>query len=173
MIPAFIGTQRHAFLTLAVAMVLGLPQPVSAQDEAKAAKTRQLIEVLEMVERADNLAITLMTELQYMATAANPGKDDIVAGLMREKLLPAMRRHLPAYVELVAGLYAEHFTVAELEETIEFFQSPTGRKWIVTQPLVLKQSQKVAVAWAQNVVAEAMRDVEAEFQKRGLKLPPI
>ncbi len=173
MVPVFGGILRQAFLMLAVAIVLGVPQPASAQDEAKVAKTRELIEVLNMVERADSLATVMVTQMQALVTTANPGKEDIAADLMREKFLPAMRRHLPGYVELVVGLYAEHFSLAELEETIAFYQSPTGRKWIETQPLVLQQSQQLAVGWAQRVVAEVMREVEADFQKRGLELPPI
>ena len=173
MLTAFQGTLRRAFPMLALAVCLGTAQPVSAQDEEKIAKTRQLIETLNMIERADSLMTVMMTQMQALVTSANPGKEDVAADLMQEKFMPAMRRHLPGYVELVVGLYAEHFTLAELEETIAFYQSPTGRKWVETQPIVLAQTQRLAVGWAQKVVAEVMREVEADFQKRGLELPPI
>ncbi len=164
---------RHAFLALAVAMMFGVPQSVLAQDEEKIAKTRELIEVLNLIENADTLVTAMMAQMQALASTANPGKEDIAANLMREKFMPAVRRHLPAYMELVVGLYAEHFTLAELDETIAFYRSPTGRKWIETQPLVINQSQQLTLAWSRRVIAEVMHEVEADFQKRGLALPPI
>ena len=172
--PVSMKRAPHVFaLALAAALAMSFPQPAAALDPDKVAKTRELIEVMNMVERADRLATVLLTQMQNLATSVNPGKEDIAADLMREKFMPVMRRHLPDYIEMVVGLYAEHFTLTELEETIAFYRSPTGRKWIETQPVVLERSQRLALNWAQGVLAEVMDEVEADFQKRGLKMPKI
>ena len=167
------GILHHLALALSLALFIGLPQAAAAQDEEKIAKTRELIEVMKMVERADRLMIFVMTEMERATTSANPGKEESVAGLVREKFVPAIRRRLPAYLEQVVGLYAEHFTLVELEETIAFYKSPTGRKWIDAQAVVSTRTQQLALGWAQGVMAEVMSEVEADFQERGLMMPPI
>ena len=173
MFKALAGIQRHIALTLALPLLIGFPQAATAQEEEKLAKIQELMEILQVAERADNFLKVFVKQNQEQVESANPGLEDVAAELMREKVLPAMRGRLPEYLEIVTELYAEEFTLAELEQTVAFYSSPTGRKWMQIEPRLRGYREQIALQWGSRISGQVMREFEADFQKRGLAMPPI
>jgi hypothetical protein len=70
----------------------------------------------------------------------------------------------------IAAIYARAMTEAELKETIAFFRSPAGKKYVETQPAVLDDLVRAMQAWSQDLAEYVMIRVRAEMQKKGHQL---
>jgi uncharacterized protein len=71
---------------------------------------------------------------------------------------------------LVAPLYAEKFTVAELTEIGAFYKTPIGQKMIATQPEILQRSMQIGMAWGATIGKEVEAEARKELKKRGVDL---
>jgi hypothetical protein len=82
-----------------------------------------------------------------------------------------MRKDLqPRFVELrdeISKLYATHFTEQELKNILAFYQSPTGKKMLVQQPIVIDASMSFAQSWANKLSEQVTAQMREELKKRG------
>lgn len=55
-------------------------------------------------------------------------------------------------VTLIVPIYKKHFTEEEIQETIKFYRSPTGKKVIKTLPQVMQESMAAGQQWGQMLI---------------------
>jgi len=140
---------------------------------AALAKAKEFIAVAHSIKLADQMLTLMEKPLTQLIEKVNPGRGKEIADLLREKLLPAMRERLPEFTDLASHIYAKHFTAADLDQLIAFYESPIGKKLLAEQPTMLTEMNSVAQAWGQNLAMDVMRKLAPEFQKRGLTMPNI
>jgi hypothetical protein len=73
-------------------------------------------------------------------------------------------------VDLVARIYAQHFTEQELKDIVAFYKSPSGKKMLTQEPLAIKQSLDAAQEWANQFSDTVLQRFRVEMQKKGHKL---
>jgi hypothetical protein len=83
---------------------------------------------------------------------------------------PEMELQKQKAVNAIAAIYARAMTEAELKDTIAFFNSPSGKKYVETQPVVLDDIVREMRDWSQEVAEYVMVRVRAEMQKKGHQL---
>jgi hypothetical protein len=72
--------------------------------------------------------------------------------------------------DLVARVYAERFTEAELKEVLAFFKTPAGRKVIVEEPKVIDASAGLIQQWADKFSEAMISRMRVEMKKKGHEL---
>jgi uncharacterized protein len=82
-------------------------------------------------------------------------------------LQPEMELQKQQMVNATAQILARRMTEAELKDVAAFFKSPSGQKYVQTQPLVLDDLVREMQTWSQNVAEYIMIRVRAEMGKRG------
>jgi hypothetical protein len=85
-------------------------------------------------------------------------------------LEPEMELQKQRAITTMAGIFAREMTEAELKDTMTFFRSPSGRKYVQTQPVVLDDLVREMQKWSQDVAEYVMVRVRAEMGKRGHQL---
>jgi hypothetical protein len=83
---------------------------------------------------------------------------------------PEMELQKQQVVNAIAVIYARAMTEAELKDTIAFFKSPSGKKYVDTQPVVLDDLVREMQLWSQELAEYVMVRVRAEMQKKGHQL---
>ena len=83
---------------------------------------------------------------------------------------PEMDLQKQRAINAIAAIYARTMTEAELKDAIAFFQSPSGKKYVETQPVVLDDIVREMQIWSQEVAEYVMVRVRAEMQKKGHQL---
>ena len=83
---------------------------------------------------------------------------------------PEMELQKQKAVNAIALIYAGAMTEAELKDTITFFNSPSGKKYVETQPAVLDDLVREMQVWSQELAEYVMIRVRAEMQKKGHQL---
>ncbi len=73
-------------------------------------------------------------------------------------------------LELGAKVYASQLTEAELKDIAAFFKTPSGMKYVSTQPRVLEELFGEMQAWSQRLGARIMDIFRIELKKRGHEL---
>jgi hypothetical protein len=162
-----------ALLALLAGLALATAVRAQEPDAAALAKAKEFIAAAHSIKLADQMLTLMEKPLTQLIEKVNPGRGKEIADLLREKLFPAMRERLPEFTDLASRVYAKHFTAADLDQLIAFYESPIGKKLVAEQPAMLAEMNAVAQAWGQNLAMDVMRKLAPEFQKRGLAMPNI
>jgi hypothetical protein len=73
-------------------------------------------------------------------------------------------------VDLVAKIYAQHFTEQELKDIVAFYKTPVGKKMLTQEPIAINQSLGAAQEWANQFSDAVLQRFRAEMAKKGYKL---
>jgi uncharacterized protein len=87
-----------------------------------------------------------------------------------QSLLPEMELQKQRAINAIAAIYARQLSEAELKDVMTFFRSPSGKKYVDTQPVVLDDLVREMQDWSQEVAEYIQVRVRAEMKKRGHQL---
>ncbi len=73
-------------------------------------------------------------------------------------------------IELGAKVYANRMSEAELKDIAAFFKTPSGLRYVSTQPQVLEELFGEMQAWSQRLGAKIIDIFRIELKKRGREL---
>jgi hypothetical protein len=123
--------------------VLTLAVPAPAQklpvDPATAQTVRRLLELTG----AARLAVQTMEGMLPAQRQAMPQ----VPAAFWDAFIAHARRDIGQLVDSLVPVYAAHFTLAQLQELVRFYESPLGRRLAEIQPLIAQESMQVGQRW--------------------------
>lgn len=167
----------QGMLRMAVfAALLTAALPMSARAQSKVdpvalAKAKELLQVSNLVAMRDQMVGLVEAQIAALVLDANPDAEDKVDRAIADVIRPALKRRMPEYLDLAAGVYAEHFTRAELEQLVSFYKSPLGRKLMREQDALIPAMTQMSKQWINRVGNEVLKDAADDFARRGLKAP--
>ena len=158
------SARRIALVTL-VALALGTPagaqQPAVPQpapvDSATAVTIRRLLELTG----AAKLALQTMETMLPAQRAAMPQ----IPAAFWDAFLAHARRDILMLVDSLIPVYAAHFSRADLEALVQFYESPVGRRLSEVQPMITQESMQVGQRWG----AALGREVGDSLARAGAK----
>ncbi len=87
-----------------------------------------------------------------------------------KSLEPEAEMQKQRMVDIAAKIYAKRLSEAELKDVVAFFRSPSGKRYVETQPQVLDDLVGAMQDWSQDVSEYMMVRVRVEMGKRGHQL---
>lgn len=88
-----------------------------------------------------------ISQMFVMLRGQNNIPENIVADLEQEFL----NTSLAELVDMLTPVYEKHFSEADLQEIIKFYDSPIGRKFAEKTPFVMQESMQVGQQWGQKI----------------------
>jgi hypothetical protein len=167
-------TYRLAAILLALSLPAGAayaqaaPKPAAPAAQPSAAQlavAREVVAATGMARSFDPMIPALVDQMkQAMVTRPEVTKDldEVLNGLK-----PELDQQRQIMLNTAARIYATSMTEAELKDVLAFFKSPTGMRYVATQPTVLDELVREMQNWSQNVAEYMMVRVRAEMGKRG------
>ena len=146
------------------------PQAAAPDLDARMDAARRLMTATGAIGMAGQLVDILGQQLVTHLAQMNPGRQAEVQGLVAELLLPEFRARVGELEQPMIRIWADTFTVAEMEELIAFYATPTGRKALAAMPQLAAQANQLGMAWGQRVAQEAFAKHEAAMRARGLRI---
>ena len=67
------------------------------------------------------------------------------------------------YLDQMIPIYASHFSDEEVQEMINFYRSPVGRKLVQEQPMMMHESTKIGQKWGYQI----SQRISQRLQERG------
>ena len=168
---AFQAIQRVGRLALvAVMLAVFIPAAHAQQPQqpsaASMALAKQLIATTGTNAVFNPLIAGVVEQAKLLFLQQDPGlaKDlNEVAAKLRTDLQPRFSE----LNDEVARLYATNFSEQELKDILAFYQSPAGKKLLVTQPKVIDSSMAFAQTWANKLSDEVIANIRDEMKKKG------
>lgn len=163
---------RFAFALCAALVAAGLA-PAAAQsiDPAKRDAIRELIEITQVEQMTEQMLGMFNERVMPMLVAANPGKEDVLSTILQEELGETFREMTPEIVTLSATVWAKHFETGEIEELVDFYKTPLGRKLIDKQPVIMRESMQAGLKLGEQVAALAMEHVKQRLIAEDMTVP--
>ncbi len=162
--------------TVLLAAMLTAAIPLQGWAQSKAdpvalAKAKELMQVSNLAAMRDQMVALVEAQIANLVLDANPGAEDKVDRALTDVIRPALKRRIPEYLDLAAGVYADHFTRAELEQLVSFYKSPLGQKLVREQGELIPAITQMSKQWVNRVGNEVLKGAAADFARRGLKAP--
>ncbi|MDF0705790.1 DUF2059 domain-containing protein [Flagellimonas okinawensis] len=65
--------------------------------------------------------------------------------------------------EMLVPVYSKHLNQQDLEDLIQFFETPVGKKYAASTPLILQESMQVGQQWGMKIG----QDFQRKLQEKG------
>jgi hypothetical protein len=121
----------------------------------KEARIRELMRITGMANLGTQILATTMGSMQK---AMPKVPDEFWRRMSAEAKVEDL-------LERVVPVYSSHFTTAEVNEMIEFYSTPTGKKIISEMPGVVQECSAAGQKWGQEIGAR----IGAQLEKEGYK----
>jgi hypothetical protein len=151
-------------VALALAIVLFQTSPSAAQARPEAAPTADFEVKSDLVRRYfvviqfEKMMTVAMESMAGPMLESTPLPDDKLA-LMREAVLEAYAIVLPQMIEANIAIYAEAFTVEELEGLVAFYESPIGQSVMVKSVMLSRGAGEVFAQFQPLIQEETVRQL--------------
>lgn len=164
-----IAMMRRLALGLTAAFMLGAATlPALAQELApeQLALARKYIDLTDKVNIYEQTLINTGVETMKTILQHNPE----IMGALETAITKALETYKDRKSELLdqfARLYATRFTMEELQQIVDFYQSPVGQKLAGSMVELNTDAQTVLKIWESNLRAEFYAKVKAELKAAG------
>jgi len=129
---------------------------------AQSAPTEEMkddIRKMMEITGAGNLAVQMMNQMLIPMKQATPS----VPEEFWTKFLGKVDAN--ELVELTVPIYAKYFTHDEIKELLTFYQTPLGKKMIVTLPSVMQESMIAGQKWGEKIGQMVVEEMKAAGYK--------
>lgn len=164
MLPLFHRSAASAFLLAGLAFAV--PVCAQAPSEPQLALARQIV-VLSGINRSFSPIVPqLMNQMWARLTATRP---EIMADLkvVMEGLQDEFTKQESQIAESSARIFATRMSEAELKDVAAFFNTPSGKKYVEAQPVILDDVVAAIDAWRKGLSSSMLDRVRAEMKKKG------
>lgn len=168
------AVMRHAVIAVFAAAFLAAvpawsqtssPAPAAPPPAENLAAARELVQVMKATDQFKELLPTIFEGLKPAFVQGRPEMAKEYDAIMPIIIKGAMQR-LNGFADMLAGIYAQNFSVDELHDLTAFYRSPTGQKLIARQPVIARASMALGQQFGQSLVNDLKEQITEELRKR-------
>ncbi len=138
---------------------------------AKKADIKRLMEITGSVNIGKQFAAATSEQMFRMMKSEHPEISDRAFAVMNNELVAFFSEKMSApggIMDQLIPVYAKYFTHREIRELLAFYDTPTGRKLILSMPKVVNESMQLGQKWGESLGPELEQRVMAALDKEGL-----
>jgi len=142
-------------------------QPV---DPAKEKAIRHLMDINGSSKLGDNMTQVLSMQVKNIMSRKLPA--DRLQKFMddfNQKL--GTRAPANRVEDAQVPIYAQHFSLQELQGMIQFYESPVGQQMVKNLPVVMQQSQEAGAEIERSAVLDTLKDMTNDYPELKTMLP--
>jgi hypothetical protein len=165
-VTAYLSPLRN--LSAAALLLIGGSISAYADEPTPAAleASRAIIADWGMLKSFDIIVPQLFDQVERNITATRPElKDNLRAVLIAIK--PEFDKTEQDTIADATKVLASQMTEQELKDTAAFFQTPSGKKYITTEPGAITQILVVVQNWREKMAVDVLKRVHEEMKKKG------
>jgi hypothetical protein len=163
---------RIAAATLVAATLL--PVTVNAQDEqvseAQLEAARNVVVANKALNAFDEILPLMAEQTRTIFIQADPFRSDEVSAVTNDVALQLAPKRKDLN-EMIYNIWARRFSVEELQQLAEFYNSPLGQKLATETPSITALSIGAARQWQDQISTEMVSLVRDELQKKDQEKP--
>ena len=155
-----------AFASIMPAFAQNAPSP----GDPKIAAATEILRQTHAQDNASAMFDILVPPLVAQVKSHAPNLTDVQIKMISDMLLDEMKAALPDMTVANARIYAEHFTLDELEGIRNFYTTPLGQKLLAENPKIVKEAVPLGLAWGKRAATTALAHVIEKLRSQGVKL---
>lgn len=117
----------------------------------------------------DSIIPQIMAQISVNLTRTRPELNAEVKGVL-DQLLPEFLKQSQEIIDNAAQIAATTMSEQELKDVVAFFNTPSGKKYVEAQPVMLDRLMVTMEAWTQKISQDMITRIRAEMKKRGKEL---
>jgi uncharacterized protein len=164
---------RRLMFVLAFAAVLGLSgagqagaQTSGAHSPARLAAAKDLVSVMRLPDTMRGMFPLIWRQMVSPLISRDDPRIKAAVDSLAPTITAEMEREIPRFGELIAGIYAEHFTEEELRAIAVFMRSPTGQTFLAKQNVLAQASMTAGQQFGQSLLARIRPRIEEELKQK-------
>ncbi len=148
---------------------VALAQQAAAPTTTQVDLARQLVMANGEARAFDGVIGNIVDGAALSFLQTNP---DLVQNLREAAIAvrPEFEKRNGEIIDLLAKVYAQRFTEAELKDALAFYSSAVGKKLVQERPIIVQEALRQIQAWGAELNGEAVERVRAEMRKKGFDL---
>lgn len=166
MVSLVIRAARAGAILVALLGFGAVAQAQQAPNANQLKLARQVVELQGSQRSFEGAIPSIFTQIYNQFVSQNPDLDKDIAAALRA-LLPEFDKRKEEITTILARIYAEKFTEAELKDILVFYESPTGKKFVAATGEVGKETMGKLQEWSGKVNQDAIERLKAEMKKKG------
>jgi len=124
-------------------------------DPARIAAAKKLMEVTGVTKQMDGMVAAMGEGFRKGANDARKGPDADKLSDAFDSRMKRLMSYRDAMIDDFAVVYAQRFTVDELKAVTDFYQSPTGQKFIEAMPALMQAGAQIGMKYSQKIIEGA------------------
>jgi hypothetical protein len=126
------------------------------------AAVRRMMEVTGSAQLGSQFGAAVVESMSKTMRSARPDLPPRAFEVLQEVSIEVIDESIPDLFDDTAAIYANHFTLSEIEQMNAFYETPVGRKAISVMPALLGEAIEMGKAWA----AELQPVLQARLMER-------
>lgn len=171
---ATFGLAAFCFCSSALAQEAALPAAPQdssrTPDPAKVAVATRILEATHAVDNMTTVMDTMIGPMLQNIKLQNPSISDDHLKMISDMLTEELHKLVPQGIALNAQVYANHFTLEELNALAAFYETPLGQKIITEQPKIVKEVLPIGIAWGRQAAEQVLQRIIEQLRKQGVKI---
>jgi len=110
----------------------------------------------------------MLTELERNVTNTRPEIKDSLRETLRS-IQPEFDKSAQQMFNQAATILASQMSEKEIEDVAAFFDSPSGKKYLTTEPIFLQKFSAIAEPWRQQLSTDILARAREEMKKKGVE----
>ena len=151
---------------------MAAPQEPAPQkvDPAKEKAIRHLMEVTGTSKLGDNMTEAVSFQVKNAMSRRLPADrlDKFMADF-NQKL--SAKGPSSEVVDAQIPIYAQHFSMEDLQSMIQFYESPVGQRMVKALPAVLQESQRTGAQIERTAALQTLKDMSGDYPELKSMLP--
>ncbi|MBV8568951.1 MAG: DUF2059 domain-containing protein [Methylobacteriaceae bacterium] len=157
----------RAFLAgIVVAIALTGSAPAQQPSPAQIAAAKDVVVASGMSRSFEVFVPQIMQQLMQTLTRTRPELATDLEAVLKQ-LEPEFQARQSEMIETAALSFAKRMSEGELKDTATFFKSPSGKKYVESQPAILDEVVTGIQGWTQKLSNDIMDRARAEMKKKG------
>ena len=157
------------FAISVVLLVVSAPLTANAE-KASEANIRKLLEVTKALETSTKMLPAMSKMVGDLLKQARPDIPSPSLDYFRKKFDAGMIKALPELLSAQVIIYQRHFTDAEVFDLLAFYSTPTGKKLIETQPILMAEGMQAGQIWGKTVAQRLNKKIVDDMMEKGIPL---
>jgi uncharacterized protein len=129
---------------------------------------RSLVTLSGLSRSIDSMVPQMQEQLIQTVTRTRP---DIVKDVTEAmaQIRPQLDQKRDEFVTSSAKIFARHLSEQEMKDCVTFFTSPSGKKYVAAQPVVLDEFVAVLDNWGHSLSEEVSTMLRAQLKKKNIE----
>ncbi len=163
--------KRSGLAVVVVWVALGIGAPAAGEVDSKLhAAIEELIERTQAMNLGQQMGDSMVAQFIAFAKQADPDVSPRALEIIGEVVNEELTASLPELTDDTVRLYAEHFTLEEVQAMNRYHASPVGQKAIAVMPEILQGSIQQSQRWVNAIVPRMEQKLAERLAAEGLVL---